>query len=86
MTRLEGRGPVDGKAVLTITVPQAGAMVGLSRNASYASVQRGEIPVLRFGAQLRVPLAPWLRKIENPEAVAAAAAPAVAPLKQRKRT
>ncbi|MGL3108897.1 helix-turn-helix domain-containing protein [Bradyrhizobium sp. BR 1432] len=52
---------------MTITVPEAGRMVGLTRNAAYAAAQRGEIPTLRFGGLLRVPIAAWLRKIEEPE-------------------
>ncbi|MGY4289615.1 excisionase family DNA binding protein [Bradyrhizobium sp. LM2.7] len=74
----------DKQTVLTITVPEAGEMVGLSRNASYAAAQRGEIPVLRFGALLRVPVAAWLRKIEQPETVMLSAIPAPE-IKGRKR-
>jgi hypothetical protein len=59
--------------VLTLEVPEAGAMVGLSRNASYEAAARGEIPTLRFGRLLKVPKAAWLRKIEQPEPIAAPA-------------
>jgi excisionase family DNA binding protein len=45
----------------TITVPEAGRMAGLSRNGAYAAVERGEIPVIRFGRLLRVPAAAWDR-------------------------
>ena len=38
----------------TVSVPQAGALVGLARNASYQAARRGEIPTLRFGNKLRV--------------------------------
>jgi hypothetical protein len=41
----------------TTSVPSAGAILGLSRNASYLAAQRGEIPTLRFGNRLRVPTA-----------------------------
>ncbi|MGX1352997.1 hypothetical protein AB7M49_006606 [Bradyrhizobium elkanii] len=60
--------------VLTLEVPVAGAMVGLSRVASYAAAARGEIPTLRFGRLLKVPRAAWLRIIENPDALAVPAA------------
>jgi excisionase family DNA binding protein len=42
---------------LTYEVPEAGAMVGLSRNASYDAAKRGEIPTIRFGGRLKVPKA-----------------------------
>jgi hypothetical protein len=44
----------------TVTVPQAGAALGLSRNAAYEAAARGEIKTLRFGRLLKVP-AKWLR-------------------------
>jgi hypothetical protein len=45
------------------SIPVAGAMVGLGRNASYAAAARGEIPTIPFGALKIVPAKPWLRKI-----------------------
>jgi excisionase family DNA binding protein len=41
---------------LTISVPEAGRRLGLGKNASYEAARRGELPVLRFGRKLRVPL------------------------------
>jgi excisionase family DNA binding protein len=41
----------------TLSVPEAGQLVGLGRDASYAAADRGEIPALRFGRRLRVPVA-----------------------------
>jgi len=40
---------------VTMSVPEAGRLLGLSRNAAYEAAHRGEIPVLRFGRKLRVP-------------------------------
>jgi excisionase family DNA binding protein len=41
----------------TLTVPEAGKeYFGLSKNASYAAVVRGEIPTIRVGRLLRVPV------------------------------
>jgi excisionase family DNA binding protein len=41
----------------TITVPEAGKKyLGLSRNAAYAAAGRGEIPTVRIGRLLRVPI------------------------------
>jgi excisionase family DNA binding protein len=41
--------------VMTMSVPEAGRVLGLGRNAAYDAARRGEIPVLRFGRKLRVP-------------------------------
>jgi excisionase family DNA binding protein len=41
----------------TMTVPEAGAQYfGLSRGAAYAAAERGEIPTIRIGRLLRVPV------------------------------
>ena len=40
----------------TLSVPAAGKIVGLSKNAVYSAARRGEIPTLRFGGRLRVPM------------------------------
>jgi hypothetical protein len=45
------------------TVPEAGAMAGLSRNGSYLAAARGEIPVIRFGTKMVVPKAIWDQKL-----------------------
>jgi len=45
------------EAPLTIPVPEAGKRYfGMSRGASYAAAERGEIPTVRIGRLLRVPL------------------------------
>jgi hypothetical protein len=42
---------------LTISVPEAGRKYfGLSRNAAYAAAERGEIPVVKIGRLLKVPV------------------------------
>ena len=42
---------------ITISVPEAGKRYfDLSRNASYAAAERGEIPTIRIGRLLRVPV------------------------------
>jgi hypothetical protein len=41
----------------TITVPDAGReYFGLSRNAAYAAALRGDIPTIKIGKLLRVPV------------------------------
>jgi hypothetical protein len=51
------------------SVPQAGAMVGLSRNGSYDAAKRGEIPTIQFGKKKVVPKALWDRKLGLTETV-----------------
>lgn len=48
-------------APVTLSVPEAGRRLGLGRNASYDAARRGELPVLRFGRKLRVPLVAFER-------------------------
>ena len=45
------------------TVPEAGRLLGLSRNAAYAAAQRGEIPTIRIGRLLLVPKVPFHRMV-----------------------
>jgi len=46
---------------LTLSVPDAGAMAGLAKNASYTAARAGEIPTIKLGGKLRVPGAKWKR-------------------------
>jgi hypothetical protein len=41
---------------LVYDVPEAGAKLGLSRNASYAAAKRGDLPIIRIGKLMRVPV------------------------------
>lgn len=40
----------------TITVGEAGQLLGLGRAAAYAAAQRGEVPTRRFGRRIVVPV------------------------------
>lgn len=40
----------------TITVPEAGDILGIGRDAAYAAASRGEIPTLRLGRRIVVPV------------------------------
>lgn len=42
---------------LVYTVPQAGRLLGLSRNGAYEAAKRGELPTIRVGRLLLVPKA-----------------------------
>ncbi|QIJ40281.1 helix-turn-helix domain-containing protein [Rhizobium leguminosarum] len=42
----------------TLSVPEAGAIFyGLSRNGSYAAAARGDLPTIRIGRKIVVPVA-----------------------------
>lgn len=45
----------------TVTVPEAGRALGLTRHHAYEAAKRGEIPTLQFGRLKRVPRA-WLER------------------------
>jgi hypothetical protein len=45
------------------SIPTAGAMAGLGRNASYAAAARGEMPLIKFGKLKKVLATPWLRML-----------------------
>jgi len=47
----------------TITVPEAGQVLGIGRDAAYAAAKRGELPTLRLGRSLRVPVPKLLAMI-----------------------
>ncbi len=47
----------------TITVPEAGKVLGIGEASSYAAARRGEIPVLRFGEKRVVVPLPALRNL-----------------------
>jgi len=51
---------------MTVPVwPDAGKALGLGRNATYDAVARGEIPVLRFGRRIVVPIKALERLINH---------------------
>jgi hypothetical protein len=53
-------------APLTISVPEAGERYfGLSRNGSYNAAARGDIPTIRIGRLLRVPVRALERKLDG---------------------
>jgi excisionase family DNA binding protein len=41
---------------LTVTVEEAGAMLGISRGLAYELIQRGELPAVRLGRRIVVPV------------------------------
>jgi excisionase family DNA binding protein len=49
---------------LAISVPEAGRLLGIGRSAAYAAAASGELPVIRIGGLLRVPVRALERKLE----------------------
>ena len=50
----------------TLSVPRAGRQYfALSRGASYAAAARGELPVIRIGRKLRVPIIALEKMLEH---------------------
>ena len=50
----------------TISVPEAGRLyLGIGRDSAYEAVKRGEIPVIRIGKLLRVPVIAMERMLER---------------------
>jgi hypothetical protein len=49
----------------TLSVPEAGAWLGLKRNAAYAAARNGDLPVIRIGKLLRVPVVALERMLEE---------------------
>lgn len=48
---------------LTITVPEAGEYYGLGRDSAYRAAAAGEIPSLRIGRRVVVPVAKMLEHL-----------------------
>jgi hypothetical protein len=51
---------------LVYEVPEAGAMLGLSKNASYEAAKRGDFPTIRLGKLIKVPKAAFHRLLDIP--------------------
>ena len=62
----------DNNECLTMSVPEAGKKYfGLSRDSSYRAAARGEIPTIRVGRLLRVPVRAMERLLDGVERTAA---------------
>jgi hypothetical protein len=53
-------------ARLVYDVPEAGALIGLSRNGAYEAAARGDFPTIRIGKLLKVPKAAFHRMLDLP--------------------
>lgn len=48
-----------------LSVEDAGKRLGLSRPSAYQAVKRGELPVIRIGRRILVPVAALEKMLEN---------------------
>jgi hypothetical protein len=48
---------------LAVSVPAAGRMLGLGRNAAYQAAKRGDLPTFRIGRRILVPLDALRKKL-----------------------
>ena len=49
----------------TMSVPEAGIRLGVSRSVAYEAANRGEIPTIRIGKLMRVPIVAFDRMLEQ---------------------
>jgi hypothetical protein len=50
---------------LVYEVREAGALLGLTKNGSYAAAKRGDIPTIRIGKLLKVPKVAFHKMLAN---------------------
>ena len=53
----------SGGRRLTITIPEAAERLGIGRNQAYEAARRGEIPVIRIGKRMVVPVLAFERML-----------------------
>lgn len=58
-----GREIPDPQTTPTLRVPEAAAILGVSRDTAYQAVKSGELPVIRLRGALRVPTAALLQML-----------------------
>ncbi len=51
---------------LTYTVTEAAALLGISRGAAYEAARNGQIPTVRIGKRLLVPIAAFHKTLDQP--------------------
>jgi excisionase family DNA binding protein len=54
-----------GQECLTYSIPQAGKLLGYSRNTAYEAAKRGQLPTIRLGRKIRVPKAALQRLLDS---------------------
>ena len=49
----------------TLTITEAAKILGIGRNQAYEAARRGEIPTIKIGRRILVPLAALERKLQE---------------------
>jgi len=57
----------DPNKTPTLTVEEAGRLVGIGRSLAYAAAKDGSLPTIRFGKRILVPTAALLRMLAGVE-------------------
>lgn len=60
---------MEGLERRTYTVREAAQVLGLGRNATYSAIYRGEVPALRLGRRIVVPMDALHRLLDDPSMV-----------------
>ncbi len=55
----------DSVTRLTVTMPEAAKLLGIGRNTAYEAARRGEIPIVRIGKRLLVPVSALDRLLDG---------------------
>ncbi len=55
----------DNVTRLAITVSEAACRLGIGRNSAYEAVRRGEIPTIRIGKRILVPVSALERLLDG---------------------
>ena len=50
---------------LTMSVEEAGKLLGIGRSSAYGAIRRGELPSFKISRRILVPRSALLRKIED---------------------
>ena len=65
MARPEVTGGKLSDDKLTLSVPEAGRLIGLGRNAAYDAAAKGELPTIKIGSRILVPKVALERMLES---------------------
>jgi len=63
----------------TLTVAEAAALLGISRNHAFKAIRRGDLPALRIGRRVLVPTARLLALLNDGQAALESQPPRTAP-------
>lgn len=55
LPKMEHRWMKSNNECLTVSIEQAGRLLGYSRNSAYEAAKRGELPTIKLGRKMRVP-------------------------------